>query len=37
MKITKAKVILFAAGALAGYMAQRQLDKVPVVKDLPKF
>lgn len=37
MKITKAKVLLFAAGMLAGYVAQRQLDKVPLVKELPKL
>ena len=37
MKITKDKVILFAAGMIAGYMATKQLDKVPGVKQLPKF
>lgn len=37
MKITKSKIILLAAGALLGYMGQRQLDKVPVVKELPKL
>jgi len=37
MKVTKAKVLLFSAGILAGYMASRKLDNVPVVKELPKL
>lgn len=37
MKITKAKVILFTIGALAGYVANRKLDQVPFVKELPKL
>jgi hypothetical protein len=37
MKINKQTVILFAAGMVVGYMAQRQLDKVPVIKELPKL
>lgn len=37
MKITKAKLVLFSAGILAGYMASRQLDNVPVIKELPKL
>jgi hypothetical protein len=37
MKITKSQILLVAAGVIAGYMAQNQLDKVPVVKELPKL
>lgn len=37
MKITKAKVATIALGMLAGYMLTRRLDRLPIVKELPKL
>lgn len=37
MKITKAKVATVSVGILLGYMLQRRLDNVPLIKELPKL
>lgn len=37
MKITKAKVATVTVGMLLGYMLNRRLDRLPIVKELPKL
>jgi len=36
MKDHKMKIAVFAAGLVAGYVLQNQIEKVPVVNQLPK-
>ena len=37
MKMKRNQILLLLAGVAVGYMAQNQIKKIPVVKDLPRF
>lgn len=37
MKITKQKVITVSVGMLLGYMLERRLRDLPLIKELPKL